>query len=123
MKLPKSYLVIALFSALLGCGGGQPPPPGSADLYPSVVAGYRTTCVLGGEHRLTCYGQAVGNGTGGTHFTPTSTALGKVKAVALSAFLPFGCAIVGDPSTGPSGPVWCWIDSGLPAPIQGISRC
>jgi len=77
--------------------------------------------VTDGDHRLTCYGQAVGDGTGGMHFMPTSTALGKVKAFALSAFLPFGCAIVGDPSTGPAGPVWCWIDSGVPTAIPGIT--
>lgn len=119
MKLPKprSYLVIALFTALLGCG--QLPPPGTVDI-PGVVAGFRTTCVLGGEHRLTCYGQAVGDGTGGPHFPPASTSLGQVKAFALSAFLPFGCAIVGDPST-PSGPVSCWSDAGLPVAIPGIS--
>jgi len=113
-----SILVFAAAIGLAGLGGGQPPPPAET---PVVVAGFKTTCVLGGEHRLTCYGQAVGDGTGGAHFAPVATNLGQVKAVALSAFLPFGCAIVGDPTTGPAGPVSCWIDSGAPTPVPGIS--
>lgn len=111
--------VAALCVILLGCKGR--PPIQVLSTLPGVGAGFETTCFTGPEHRLACFGLYVGDGTSGAHTSPAAPAIGLVKAFALSAFLPFGCAIAGDPGTGPAGPVWCWTGNGTPTNVQGIS--
>lgn len=121
MKMLTAHLfcISTLCTTVLGCG--KPQPSQIASTLPVVGAGFETTCVTGAEHRLTCYGSSVGDGTSGPHTSPAAPAIGLVKAFALSASLPFGCAIAGDPGTGPAGPVWCWIGNGTPTNVQGIS--
>jgi len=114
----RPFFITTLGAILLGCAGL---PPQVVSTLPVVGAGFETTCVTGGENRLNCFGSSVGDGTSGVHTSPAAPALGKVKAFALSAFLPFGCAILGDPSTGKAGPVWCWTGSGIPTHVQGLS--
>jgi Regulator of chromosome condensation (RCC1) repeat len=86
----------------------------------AISAGFLTTCETDSTHRLFCFGEVVGNGTSGAHLAPTLTDLGPVVKFALSNDLPFGCALSGNPAATGAGPVWCWIGSGAPAPVQGL---
>jgi hypothetical protein len=114
--------VSAVCFAIAGCGGTGVPGSNAAANLPVVAAGFQTTCVMGPERRLACYGQSVGDGTQGSHVSPaTPQGIGTIKAVALSAFLPFGCVIVGDPSAGRAGPVWCWTGAGTASQVQNLA--
>jgi Regulator of chromosome condensation (RCC1) repeat len=117
--LPLRSLILIGAAAL--CFACAAPPPHSVANLPVVSAGFETTCVLTGKSQPTCFGRSVGDGTTGAHTVAATPALGLVKSLALSHTLPFGCAIVGDPDAGPSGPVWCWIGDAKPAPVQGLA--
>jgi hypothetical protein len=73
---------------------------------PVVRAGYYTTCVMEAERLVSCWGNAVGDGTfNGLHADPVTPAgLGGVKALAVALGQDAACAIRDTPASD----VVCW---------------
>ncbi len=123
MNISRLFIVV-LVGLLISACKTPPGGAGAGAALPVVAAGIQSTCILGPDKMLSCTGAMVGNGTPlGEHRDPIQpTGIGKVKAIALSAYSHLGCAIVGDSATtGPSGPVWCWTGNGLPTQVNDVT--